>query len=171
MSSDPTPHATIPAALFRRATPADRAAVQALVAQAVRVMPHVEAPSYFLRLAFAGRSEESRVLIGERHGDAVGCVLFGDVAGASGSGRIHFVTVSPHARASGIGSGLCRAALRSLGGEGARSVVAELPDEPSFVAGRALLARCGFAEVARIDDYYRDGVDLVVLQRIITADA
>jgi hypothetical protein len=28
-----------------------------------------------------------------------------------------------------------------------------------------LLARCGFSETARVADYYRDGVDLIVLQR------
>jgi hypothetical protein len=49
----------------------------------------------------------------------------------------------------------------------ARSVIVEMPDEPPFAQGRQLLARCGFAQVASVADYYRDGVALLVLHHAI----
>ena len=46
-----------------------------------------------------------------------------------------------------------------------------MPDEAAFEAGHALLEKCGFASVARVADYYRDGVALVVMhQAIVHAD-
>ena len=65
----------------------------------------------------------------------------------------------------GIGTALCDTAAAILEVNGARSIIAELPDDESTAPGRGVLSRSGFTEAARIADYYRDGVDLLVLQR------
>lgn len=158
-------------AQLRHATSSDRAVIQLLVDQAIAATGYGDAPSYFLRLAFDGRDAESRIMVAEHDGEVIGCVLFGEVAGAMGTARIHFVAVTTSVRACGVGSALCDSAVAELTEQGARSVVVELPDERAFTAGRALLARCGFEETAKIADYFRDGVGLLILQRVAQPEA
>jgi hypothetical protein len=50
-----------------------------------------------------------------------------------------------------------------LADQGARLVVAEIPDDSRLANYRAVLATSGLAGVARVDDYYRDGVALLIL--------
>lgn len=154
-------------ATYRRAVDADRPAMRSLVEHDVAGTPYETVVDYFLRLASDGDTRESRAIVAERAGEIVGVALFGEVAGAIQTGRMHFVTVTASARLHAVGVGLCDAALADLAAGGARLVIAEAPDESLLSPGRALLARCGFTEVARVADYYRDGVDLIVLQRTI----
>lgn len=153
---------------YRAATGSDRATLHAFVAHDVSGTTYAEVPLYFLTLALEGRGTESRAIVAEHEGEVVGFVLFGEVAGAIGTGRIHFITVTASARLHAIGAGLCEMAVADLVAHGARIIVAEIPDDPAVMSGRALLARCGFEEEARIADYYRDGVALLVLRRSAT---
>jgi ribosomal protein S18 acetylase RimI-like enzyme len=157
--------AAVAAVRFRPAVPADRAVLRAFVDHDVAGTPYAEVPAYFLRLALEGRATESRAIVAERGADIVGFALFGEVAGAVGTGRMHFITVTASSRLHTIGAGLCEAAVADLASHGVRFIVAELPDDPVVASGRALLARCGFVEVAHVPDYYRDGIALLVLQR------
>lgn len=75
------------------------------------------------------------------------------------------LAVIPSARREGIGTALCETATAILELNGARSVIVELPNDESTSVGRGVLSRCGFTEAGRIADYYREGVDLLVLQR------
>ena len=155
------------AVLFRPLSDNDRLVVRSLVDQEAAGTPYVEVVDYFLRVALEGRSRESRAIVAERSGEVVGLTLFGEVAGAVRTGRMHFVTVSASARLAAIGGALCDAAVADMASTGCRLIVSELPDDPILTSGRALLARCGFTETARVGDYYRDGVDLIVLSRVI----
>lgn len=152
---------------YRPAERRDRAALYAFLDRDVAGLDYAEVPAYFLELAFEGRESESRALIAERAGDVVGFALFGEVAGAVGTGRMHFITVSAGARLHNIGTGLCELAVADLAGRGARAVFAEVPDDPRLTSGLALLTRCGFREEARVADYCRDGVALLLLRRTI----
>ena len=153
------------AAAFRPLVSHDARVVRLLVTHEVSGTPYTAIVEYFLGLALEGRSEESRGLVAEHDTDVIGVVLFGEVAGSVGTGRIHFVTVSASARLNAIGSALCDAAVADLAASGNRLAVAEVPDDRRLTSGIALLARCGFREVGRVADYYRDGTDLVILAR------
>ena len=153
---------------LRAATSADAAALQKLVSDTSAGTPYEELPAYFLRLALAAPSEESRAIVAVQDGAVVGCALYGVVAGAIGTGRIHFVAVAAGSRRLGIASRLCGAAVDELSARAARNVIVELPDDRVVDSGRALLERCAFTEVARVPDYHRDGVALVVLQRAVS---
>lgn len=155
------------AAAYRRAVDTDRPAMRGLIDHDVAGTPYATVVEYFLRLAADGNENESRAIVAERAGEIVGLGLFGEVAGAIQAGRVHFVSVTASARLHAIGVGLCEAAVADLVSAGARLIIAELPDEPLLSPGRALLARCGFSETARVADYFRDGVDLIILQRAI----
>ncbi len=139
--------------------------MDAFIAHDAAGTPYVEVPRYFLRLALEGRTAESRGIVADRDGEMLGFALYGDVAGAVGTGRIHFIGVTASSRLNAVGVSLCDAAVDDLAACGARIVVAELPDDPLLVSGRALFARCGFTEVGRVPDYYRDGIALIILAR------
>ena len=153
------------AATYRPAVDDDRGVIRAFVERDLAGTPYATVVEYFLRLASVDPGTESRVIVAERGGVVVGFVVFGEVAGAIGTGRVHFVSVTTSARSQGVGVGLCEAAVADLSANEARVVVAEVPDEPSFLPGRTLFTRCGFVEIARVADYVRDGTDLVVLAR------
>jgi len=158
---------TDPFAQIRPATDADGPALRGLIELDVGAMPYAAIPTYFLGLAFEGRSTESRAVVAERGGEILGFALFGEIAGAIGAGRLHFISVTAAARLRAIGARLCEAAVADLRSHGARLVIAEVPAHPALASGLALLARSGFAETARVADYYKDGIDLVLLQRTI----
>src|SRR6185503_2274928 len=143
-----------PAVVLRPAADVDRGAIWALIDDDVSRTSRAEPLAYFLRLAFEGRSDETRVIVAESDGTLVGFALFGEVAGTIGTGRIHFVAVTDNGRRNAIGSNLCDAAVVALASRGARLVVAEIPDDEVSVAGRALLTRCGFVEAGRVAAYY-----------------
>ena len=155
------------AATYRPAVDGDRGVMRAFVAQDLATTPYGVVVEYFLHLASDGAANESRAIVAERAGTIVGFVLFGEVAGTIGTSRVHFVSVTSGVRLDGVGTGLCEAAVADLRSHGARLVVAEVPGERLFLPGRTLLDRCGFAEIGRVADYFRDHTDLVVLARTI----
>ena len=152
--------------VVRDAQSSETAALGAIIADDLASTPYADSARYFIRLAAHGRRDEARALVAERDGEIVGFVLLGSVAGAVGTGRLLLVGVRTDARRTGLGIELCTAASNELETQGARTIVVEMPEDGSTAACRALLERCGFAEVARVADYYRDDIALVVLQRI-----
>jgi hypothetical protein len=160
--------ATSPVTL-RAATDSDGVAVRALVDEDLAGTPYGEVLSYFLGLMH-GNPTESRAIVAEHRGECVGFALFGEVAGAVGTGRIHFVGTKMRAALDTCGAALCQAAVDEMTARGDRLIIAELPDDPGLAGKHALLSRCGFAVVARVRDYFRDGVDLVLLQRHVGSD-
>ena len=152
--------------VVREAQGSEASNLGALIADDLVGTPYAESARYFMRLAAHGRHEESRALVAERDGEIVGFVLLGAVGGAIGTGRLLLLGVRADARRNGLGVGLCAAATNQLEATGARTVVVEMPDDTSTIACRTVLERCGFTEAARVPDYYRDGVALVVFQHI-----
>jgi hypothetical protein len=56
-------------------------------------------------------------------------------------------------------------AVADLASRRLRVIFAELPADPYLVRYRALLISYGFFEESRIDDYYRDGIPMIVSRR------
>lgn len=150
---------------IRAPVDAEAAAARGLVAAVVAGTPYGELPLERLRVALEASTDESRALIAAAGGEVVGLVLFGFVAGAVRTGVLHLVAVTAAARLRGVATQLIEAAVGELARRGARLVVGEMPDDPALLPARTLLQRAGFAEEARVADYYRDSVDLIVLRR------
>lgn len=155
-------------AVVAPATAADRDAVLAIFEASVPVAFRdlLEEP---LRAALGGSVEELCTVSRDREGGALtGFVLFGFVAGAEGAGRIRAVAVAPLARRRGVGRVLVESAVAALHDQGARFVLAELPDtdEARFVS--VLLSACHFEEEARAANLVADGVDMrYVVRRLV----
>ena len=150
--------------VVRPATADDEPAVTTLVSRAVTESPWVDGPRYFLQRAFTHGGDDARCLLAEREHTIVGCVLYGVVAGTVGTARLQYVAVASHLRRSSIGTALCDAAVRDLTAAGVRRVIVEMPDDGSLLAARRLFEACGFREIASVGDYYRDRVNLTLLE-------
>lgn len=101
-------------------------------------------------------SDESCAVWTEHAGVVTALALAGLVTGASGAGRIHLLLgEDPHlvARTCDV--------LRAMG---ARFAIAEWPDDGPFREPLRRLREEGFSQEARIPDYYRPGVDQVVMR-------
>lgn len=155
--------ATAPRALSRD----DHVAARMLLTGRLGVTPYIDRAMEVLQLAerSAGQDEEHRALVIERDGTVAALALYGAVAGAIGVQKIYAVVLAPSVSAADVGQRIVRAVLDEARGNGARLVVAELPDDPAIGQLRALLAAEGFAEEARVPDFYRDGVALTLLRR------
>jgi ribosomal protein S18 acetylase RimI-like enzyme len=110
-------------------------------------------------------SDEYRAIAAHDGKALTGLVVFGEIAGTHGTGRVHLVAVDETVRRRGIGTALMEAACADLHGRGSRFVVIELVEEPRLASGRALAHRTGFREEGRVHDYARDGLGLSLLRR------
>lgn len=124
--------------------------------------PWVDRIPELLRDAMASPAGEYRACVAEREGELVGFGLYGFVAGSVGTAMLYSVLVAPRSRRAGIGQRIVAHAHAELGGARCRVIVAEVPGDPCVARYRALLISYGFMEETRIDDYYRDGVPLIV---------
>jgi ribosomal protein S18 acetylase RimI-like enzyme len=131
--------------------------------------PYGRGPLGALDGALDGKSSEYRALAATEDQRIVGLVVYGTTAGAEGAGRLYLVAIDRGARMRGIATSLVEAAVHALGGEGARFVTVEIPDDPTLAASRSLLARCGFRVEAKVAEYVRAGVGLVILRRNLGA--
>jgi ribosomal protein S18 acetylase RimI-like enzyme len=119
-----------------------------------------------LRSAVDAPGADGRALASMSGEDIDGVIVFGIFGGTSGAGRLHFVVVERRARRAGVARALVGAALDALRAEGARFVLAELPDDSRALPdARAFLLALGFVQESRVDDFYREGIALSFLRR------
>jgi GNAT superfamily N-acetyltransferase len=84
--------------------------------------------------------------------------------------RRQLAVVEESSRRTRAGRALVEHAIALLGGEGARFLLAELPDDPRALHGaRAFLESASFREESRVDDFYRVGVALSFMRRELDA--
>lgn len=133
--------------------------------QAMPHAPFAQGAVDSLRAALEAANAEARALVAAVDVRVVGVGVFGGIAGARGAAKLHLIGVAPHAWRRGVGAALALAITHSLRAEGARLLLAELPDDPVLSAYAAFLRACQFEEEARVPDFYRDGVALTFLRR------
>jgi ribosomal protein S18 acetylase RimI-like enzyme len=123
-----------------------------------------------LRSAVDSPGPDARAIASVHDAKLEALIVFGIFGGTSGAGRLHFVVVGGDARRAGVGAALVRAASESLEREGARLLLAELPDDDGALPGaRAFLDALGFAEESRVDNFYREGLALTFMRRELGA--
>jgi ribosomal protein S18 acetylase RimI-like enzyme len=149
----------------RTLVPADAAPARALVHAALGVTPYVDRVIEVLDQAARGPDPEARALVIERDGTIAGLVVFGLVAGTSGAARLHSLVLNRGVTPNDVGARLVAAAAAAAVADGARLLLAELPEDAALGPVPALLRREGFREEARVPDFFRDGVALTFLRR------
>lgn len=82
---------------------------------------------------------------------------------------LYWIAVDPAVHGRGVGAQLDDHALDMVRGMGGRLVIAETSSRGSYDGTRAFYVGRGYAELARIKEYYRAGDDLVVYGRYLTS--
>ncbi|HUO51210.1 MAG TPA: GNAT family N-acetyltransferase [Gemmatimonadaceae bacterium] len=142
----------------------DLQAARALLKADAAVQKYLKRAREIIEDAATGSKEHLALVTGNAR-ELRGVVLFGPVAGADGAASLAGVSVLEPRRRRGVASALVSAACARMQERGARLIVAELADDPVLAAAHGLLAKCGFAQSGRVPDFYKKGVDLVVLER------
>lgn len=147
-----------------RVAPLDPAALDRAALESARTLFAESRPPELVAERFEralGETPESRAVAAfDGDGRAAGIVLFGLVAGALGTGAVYWFAVRADRRRHGVGRALLALAKAELAAEGARIVVAEVPDDAAAMA--KMLGAGGFEREGVVPDFYRDGVALTI---------
>ena len=104
----------------------------------------------------------------DEDGTAVGYYCIGPTPVTSGTFDLYWIAVKPSAHNRGIGKELLLHAEESIRSHGGRLVIAETSSQPKYEHTRRFYLRNGYAEVARIREYYKPGDDLVVYGKYLS---
>ena len=107
------------------------------------------------------------IAVSDEDGTAVGYYCLGPTPGTTGTFDLYWIAVAPWHHGRGIGSALDAHAEAFVRSSGGRLIVAETSSTPRYDATRAFYHRRGYAELARIRDYYSPGDDLVVFGKYL----
>lgn len=96
-----------------------------------------------------------------KDGLPAGYACYGGRSLTDGVYDLYWIIVDENAKGSGIGRALIEKTEEILRGLGARMLVAETSGLPAYAASRGFYLACGFAEEARIKEFYKPGDDIV----------
>ncbi|HUX32410.1 MAG TPA: hypothetical protein VMV51_00950 [Gemmatimonadaceae bacterium] len=130
-----------------------------LIEAALGGTPYLARALELLSVAEHQTSDECVAVWSEHAGAVTAVALVGLVAGSQGAGRIHLLL--------GPDPQLVARACDVLRAMPARFAIAEWPDDTSFADAIRRLREAGFEEDARIQDFYRPGVDQLFLRRAL----
>ena len=141
-----------------------------LVERALTDTPYLDGALDALRSAVSAPGADGRALASMREEQLEGVIVFGFFGGANGAGRVQLAVTDDWARRTHVGTALMDEAITLLRADGARFVLAELPDDPRALSGRARFSsRSSFRQESRVEDFYRDGVALSFMRRELDA--
>jgi ribosomal protein S18 acetylase RimI-like enzyme len=95
----------------------------------------------------------------------IGYACYGPIPLTSGTYDLYWIVVDPSRQQRGIGTALLRCVEQEIGKQGARMLLIQTSSQPKYSGTRAFYAKNGYAEVARIQDYYVPGDDGVTYQK------
>lgn len=157
--------------VLRPAAPSDTPALIALAIDTRLFLPNeVEPLQEMLHDLHAGRSgADHRVVVwaDDPTGPPVGVVYFCPTAMTDRSWDLLWIAVAPHRQGQGIGGELVRFTEEQVRASGGRLLLIETSSLPRFDATHAFYGKKGYAEVARIPDFYADGESKVIYAKRI----
>lgn len=101
-------------------------------------------------------------LVAERAGEPIGFAFCEPERMTAGTWNMLAIAVLPDRQGAGVGSALVAAAEGRLAAAGGRVLLVETAGTPGFARTRGFYRARGYAEEARIRDFYQDGEDKVV---------
>ena len=144
--------------------PDDAQSTRVLLLGALGVTPYIDRALETLDRTERCPDDEHRGLLIERDGTVAGLALFGRITGAEGATRLNVLALAPEIDPDEVGGRLIASVSTLMRDEGARFLMAELPDDPALGSVLAVLREHGFREEARVPDFYRDGVALTFMR-------
>jgi ribosomal protein S18 acetylase RimI-like enzyme len=120
------------------------------------------------RLERGARSGYS-FLFAERRGDLLGYAAGGNAPLTERSFDLYWIVVSPAAQRRGIGQALLRQVERAVDARGGGNLYIETSSRMAYRRTRRFYREAGYAEVARLRDYYAPGDHKVMFSKAIHA--
>ncbi|HTR77498.1 MAG TPA: hypothetical protein VMH39_05285 [Gemmatimonadaceae bacterium] len=151
----------------RALTPEDAPGARVLLIGTLGVTPYVDRAIEILELAERGQGPEYQALVVARDATVAALALFGSIAGTAGGTRLYTIALDPTVVGSDIGRRLLAAVAAKAAADGRRYVLVELADDPAIGTQATLLREAGYAEEARVPDFYRDGVALIFMRLVL----
>jgi GNAT superfamily N-acetyltransferase len=97
-----------------------------------------------------------------------GYACFGPTPATEGTYDMYWLAVDPSAQNRGVGRALVNWVEQELGKRGARLLVVETSSRPDYAHTREFYARAGYAEAARVRDFYAPADDRIILTTRLT---
>src|SRR6185369_1465847 len=98
----------------------------------------------------------------------LGYACFGPTPATEGTYDLYWLAVDPAAQGRGAGRALVQWVERELGSRGGRLLVVETSSRPDYENTREFYARGGYAEAARVRDFYAPADDRIILTTRLT---
>jgi ribosomal protein S18 acetylase RimI-like enzyme len=118
-------------------------------------------------LTHSGQREYEIFTAVENARKVLGYICFGPTPATDGTFDLYWIAVDPASQGTGVGAALIAFMEKHLAGKG-RFVVAETSSTPRYDGTRSFYLHRGFAELARIREYYRPGDDLVIFGKYLS---
>ncbi|MDB4905396.1 MAG: putative acetyltransferase [Gemmatimonadetes bacterium] len=151
---------------------ADRPAVESLL-RATRAFSEsevdvaLEVVDDALAAAQRADPDPDYLLVAARTDDAlIGYAAFGPTPETDRSWDLYWIAVHPDAQGAGAGAALLRAAEQEIVKREGRLVAIETSSRDDYSNTRTFYERLGYAEQARLTDFYAPGDDRVVFTRL-----
>lgn len=106
-----------------------------------------------------------------KDGAPAGYACYGDRSFALGVFDLYWIIVDEEMKGAGVGMALLDSVEEALRPLDARVLVAETSSSPAYEAARRFYLKRGFAEEARIRDFYKPGDDIVFYVKRLTQKA
>ena len=98
----------------------------------------------------------------------LGYACFGPTPATEGTYDLYWLAVDPAAQGRGMGRALVQWVERELSGRRGRLLIVETSSRPDYEDTRAFYARGGYAEAARVRDFYAPADDRIILTTRLT---
>lgn len=95
----------------------------------------------------------------------VGYACYGLTPLSDGVYDLYWIAVDPQRQGNGVGRALLRAVEREVLARHGRTLLIETGGKDSYAPTRSFYERAGYAEIARIPDFFRIGDDKVIYAR------
>ena len=113
------------------------------------------------------RPDDPRFFVAESDGRIAGYVCYGRVPLSDGVYGVSWIAVDPGQKRRGTGRALLAAVESEVARLGGRTILIETGGKPSYGPTRAFYEASGYAEIARLPDFFRVGDDKVFYARPI----
>lgn len=102
------------------------------------------------------------VVVENEEGRVAGYMTYGPTPLTEGTWDLYWIAVSPKEQGKGYGQKLVRWLEEEVRKNGGRLILIETSSQPKYESTRKFYEKLGYAEVARIPDFYRPGDDRVI---------
>ncbi|MFO0726100.1 MAG: GNAT family N-acetyltransferase [Myxococcota bacterium] len=129
--------------------------------------PELEVALELIDLGLSADPKGYFFAVAEASGKVVGYACWGDTPLAERVFDLYWIAVDPAIQGGGVGRALLEVAERDVAQRGGRMLLIETGGKPSYDKTRGFYLKTGYAEVARVPDFYQVGDDKVIYSKKI----